>query len=87
MLDMQRKDVSIWPILPPFERFDCFQRIKLLYFIQCYFNDTVFGKIIFTLVILVITLHSKESVGVMVMCWTLNKVLGSIPTGFTVLCP
>ena len=55
---------------------------------QCYFNDTVFGKIIFTLVILVITLHSRESVGVMVMCWTLNKeVLGSIPTGFTVLCP
>ena len=54
---------------------------------QCYFNDTVFGKIIFTLVILVITLHSRESVGVMVMCWTLNKeVLGSIPTGFTVLC-
>ena len=55
---------------------------------QCYFNDTVFGKIIFTLVILVITLHSGESVGVMVMCWTLNKeVLGSIPTAFTVLCP
>ena len=55
---------------------------------QCYFNDTVFGKIIFTLVILVITLHSRESVGVMVMCWTLNKeVLGSIPTGFSVLCP
>ena len=55
---------------------------------QCNFNDTVFGKIMFTLVILVITLHSRESVGVMVMCWTLNKeVLGSIPTGFSVLCP
>ena len=41
-----------------------------------------------SLVILVITLHSRESVGVMVMCWTLNKeVLGPIPTGFTVLCP
>ena len=41
-----------------------------------------------SLVILVITLHCRESVGVMVMCWTLNKeVLGSIPTGFTVLCP
>ena len=40
-----------------------------------------------SLVILVITL-CRESVGVMVMCWTLNKeVLGSIPTGFTVLCP
>ena len=39
-----------------------------------------------SLVILVITLHCRESVGV--MCWTLNKeVLGSIPTGFTVLCP
>ena len=41
-----------------------------------------------SLVILVITLHSRERGGVMVECWTLNKeVLGSIPTGFTVLCP
>ena len=41
-----------------------------------------------SLVIEVITLHCRESVGVMVMCWTLNKeVLGSIPKGFTVLCP
>ena len=41
-----------------------------------------------SLVILVITLHCRESVGVMVMCWTLNEeVLGSIPTGFTMLCP
>ena len=23
---------SLWPILPPFERFLCFQKIKLLYF-------------------------------------------------------
>ena len=53
---------------------------------QCYFNDTVLVRS--SLVILVITLHCRESVGVMVMCWTLNKeVLGSIPTGFTVLCP
>ena len=39
-------------------------------------------------VILVVTLHSRERGGVMVECLTLNKeVLGSIPTGFTVLCP
>ena len=35
-----------------------------------------------------ITYRSRERSGVMVECWTLNKeVLGSIPTGLTVLCP
>ena len=29
-----RKPCAIWPIVPPFERFNCFQRIKLLYFIN-----------------------------------------------------
>ena len=55
---------------------------------QCYFNDTVFGKIIFSDISHHITYHSREQGGVMVECWTLNKeVLGSIPTGLTVLCP
>ena len=41
-----------------------------------------------SLVILVLTLHSRERGGVMVESWTLNKeVLGSIPTGLIVLCP
>ena len=41
-----------------------------------------------SLVILIITLHSRERRGVMVESWTLNKeFLGSIPTGLTVLCP
>ena len=48
---------------------------------QCYFNDTVFGKIIFSDISHHITYRSRERGGVMV------EVLGSIPTGFTVLCP
>ena len=55
---------------------------------QCYFNDTVFGKIIFSDISHYITYRSRERGGVMVECWTLNKeVLGLIPTGLTVLCP
>ena len=55
---------------------------------QCYFNDTVLGKIIFSDISHHITYRSRERGGVMVECWTLNKeVLGLIPTGLTVLCP
>ena len=55
---------------------------------QCYFNDTVFGKIIFSDISHHITSCSRERGSVMVEFWALNKeVLGSIPTGSTVLCP
>ena len=55
---------------------------------RCFsFISTIQFLVRSSLVILVITLH-RERGGVMVECCTLNKeVLGSIPTGFTVLCP
>ena len=45
-------------------------------------------SVISTIIFSDISHHIRKRGGVMVECWTLIKeVLGSIPTGFTVLCP